>query len=239
MLSIIIPTYNEEKRIERTLGLLEKWLFQNRALVPSYEIIISDDGSDGTVSKALSFAKKAKIPLKAIRVARREGKGGAIMKALANAKGDALLYDADAATHPKFIAYALEAAQNSGADLVLGSREMQGAKKTGNLPFERRLATKAFNLFVNALLGLSVTDSQCGFKFIKREAYRALLPKLKHKWYEFDVELIAKAKKAGFKIAEIPIEWRAIEGGKMKKRYTIGMVLGTLSLKWELMRQSK
>ncbi len=233
MLSIIIPSYNEEQRIGKTLLLLKKWLAKNQAIVPSYEMIVADDGADRT-AKIVSELAQNWAALRLLKFPVRAGKGGAISKALEVARGDALVYDADAATSPEFIATALRAIDAEGAGIVCGSRELPDSRRVGKIGLERRLATKAFNFFVNLLFGLDCTDSQCGFKLLRKSAYKKLLP-FSHPWYEWDVELLAKAKKAGFKVVEIPIEWRAVEGGKMKKRYTLGMVLGVLGLKMELL----
>ncbi|MFA6049117.1 MAG: glycosyltransferase [Candidatus Micrarchaeia archaeon] len=234
MLSIIIPAYNEEKRIAGTIAKLGKWLSQNRRLVPSFEVIVATDGTDSTAKVAALAAKIAKIKeFRVLEFPKRVGKGGAVSRALSIAKGDALLYDADAAVPPKFIATALREMKLHKACIVCGSREMPGGSRRGKIPLERRLATRAFNLLVNSLFGLDCTDSQCGFKLAKKSAYHALAP-FSHSWYEWDVELLAKAKKKGLKVVEIPVEWAAVEGGKMKKRYTVGMVIGVLRLKSEL-----
>ncbi len=234
MLSIIIPAYNEEKRIAAAIRALAGWLSANKAIVPSFEIIVAADGTDNTAKVAKAAAKAAKIRnFRVIEFPARVGKGGAISRALEVAKGDALLYDADAAVPPKFIANALREMSLQKADLVCGSREMAGGRRLGKLPFERGLATGAFNLLVNFLLGIGSTDSQCGFKLVKKSAYEALAP-FSHSWYEWDVELLSKAKKKGFRVVELPVVWRAVEGSKMKKRDAPGMVFGVLRLKSEL-----
>ncbi|MFQ5406145.1 MAG: glycosyltransferase [Candidatus Micrarchaeia archaeon] len=231
MLSVIIPTFNEEKRITPTLRLLCNWLEKNSF---SYEVIVSDDGSDNTAEIVREFSKKnPKVSL--VKFEKRVGKGAALNRALRLVRGDALLYDADAAVHPRFIARALTFLNQN--DVVIGSRNLPLSKRLGFFPFERRIATKLFLSVANLLFSLNVSDSQCGFKLLSKKSVENLLPLLKHSGYEWDVELLAKARMSKMLIAEIPVEWTAVRGSKMKKRSVLPMSLGILELKAELFLQ--
>lgn len=231
MFSIIIPTHDEEKRVFSTLAQLLSFLRTNYK--GKFEVIVIDDGSDSTAAIARKFASNKKNRVCVHHFNRRLGKGGAIMQGLRKARGDLVVtYDADAAVPPREIPKMLDALRYS--DVVVGSRAIENAVIVGRIPFRRRFASKSFNLLVNFLFRLGVKDTQCGFKGLRRKRILPLLPQFRRHGFEWDVELLVKARRAGLRIREIPVEWHHKKEGKVVLRDVARMLKGVLALKREI-----
>ncbi|MFH0835983.1 MAG: glycosyltransferase, partial [Candidatus Micrarchaeota archaeon] len=151
--------------------------------------------------------------LKLLAFERRQGKGGALALAFPYAKGDVLIYDADGATPVGETSKVIEAARYS--DVVIGSRYCLGSRVFG-LSKKRRFAARFFNLLVRFLFGLSVCDTQCGFKLVKKKAVGILAPLLTARGFVWDVELLWQAKRHGLKIKEVGVEWHHCKGGPLE-----------------------
>lgn len=234
MLSIIIPTHNEEKRVEPTLRALLSFLKHAHF---NYEIVVVDDGTDATSEIVRQFAEENENKrIKLMHFPKRLGKGGAVKKGFLAARGDCLLYDADASTPPNEIPKLVEGLKTH--EIVVGSRYAPGAR--ARIQFHRRLAAKAFNALANALFALGVSDTQCGFKALRARAAKTLARELVHTGFEFDVELLARAKKHGFRVKEVAIEWRHVAGGPLEKSFlevlktAFKMLFGLVKLRFEL-----
>lgn len=197
--SIIIPTYNEEKRLPATLFKIKKFLKKSRI---KNEIIVVDDGStDNTVS----VAKKHKV--KILKNGRNFGKGYSIKHGVLKAKGDVILFtDADLSTPIKFLKNFLNK-HNSGFDVVIASRGLQDSKIKIPQPFLREVSGKIFNILVRLITWLPLKDTQCGFKSFKADAAKKIFKKLTIHGFGFDVETLFIAKKFNFKIIEYPVDW--------------------------------
>jgi len=110
-------------------------------------------------------------------------------------------------------------------------RLLGDSKIFGRIPLKRRLASKGFNFLVNLLFGIGAKDTQCGFKGLRKSAFEKLKGKFMLGGFEWDVELLARAKKQGMKMKEVGIEWHHKKEGKVKVTDTIGMLLGLLKLR--------
>ncbi|MBU1197139.1 glycosyltransferase [Candidatus Micrarchaeota archaeon] len=230
MFSIVIPTHNEEKRIHDTLEKLLKFLHRFRK---PYEIIIVDDGHDRTLDIVSEFVHVKRNHVQLLRFNHRQGKGKALVEGMKKAKGDAIItYDADGAAPPKEIPKLLKELKRS--DVVIGSRALEHAVIVGTVPNRRRIASKSFNTLIDFLFQLGVKDTQCGFKGIKRNKILPLLNQFKQHGFEWDVELLLRAKKAGLRIKEIPIEWHHKKEGKVVYRDVMRMLKGVVKLKREM-----
>jgi len=224
MLSIIIHTHNEEKRIEETLRLLERFLDEKRI---NYEIIVVDDGTDKT-AEIVATQGKANEKIRLLHFPSRLGKGGAVVEGFKAAKGDAVIYDADASTPPSEIPKLVEGLKK--ADVVVGSRKLRESSVRG-LPLARAVASAGFSFLANLFFNLGVKDTQCGFKAVRRTAYKKLVPEFVSKGFEWDVELLVRAKKSGMKILEIPIEWTYRGGTTLRLKDVWKMFWGLVALK--------
>lgn len=203
-LSVIIPTYNEAKRLSLTLIDIDKHL--SRADF-SYEIIVVDNNSKDAT---LEIAKRFSHLLKNLRVLECKtvgGKGAAVKTGILGAKGEIRLFmDADNSTSIdqflKMMPYFKE-----GYDVVIGSRDIEGARLIPPQPWHKRLAGNLGNLFIQFMLLPGIWDTQCGFKAFTEEAAEKIFPLIKISRWGFDVEILALAKKMKYKTKEIPVVW--------------------------------
>lgn len=211
--SIILPSYNELRNIKR--GVLSQVYAYLKTVPWKWELILADDGStDGSREELANFEKTH--PNVKFLALPHKGKGPTVLEALRQAKGDLRLFsDFDQATPLEEIEKLLPFVED-GAQIVVGSREVQGSERKSE-PFHRHLMGKGFNFFVHLIAIRGIHDTQCGFKMFTKEASDALVDKViiysgKGKLQgaftgAFDVELLYLAKKYGFKIAEVPIKW--------------------------------
>jgi dolichyl-phosphate beta-glucosyltransferase len=208
-LSIVIPAYNEERRLPGTLARIAAYL----AAQPfSSEVLVVDDGS--------TDATAAIAGRPGVELLRRDhrGKGFAVRAGALAARGEVvLLCDADLAVPieewPK-----LEARLQAGADLVIGSREGVGASREGE-PWYRHVMGRVFNTIIHFVALSGIEDTQCGFKAMRRPIAQELFRRVRIYGDDapvvrgaavtaYDVELLFLARKAGYSIAEVPVRWQ-------------------------------
>lgn len=203
-ISLVIPTHNEEKNIESCLIKWSEYLSETKY---DYEIIVSEDGStDDTYEIAKRMASKNK-KIKVFHSAEKLGKGGGIINGFKRASGDIVAFtDADLSAEPIEMGKLIKKI-NSGYDVAIGSRAIEGSKLLVKSPIKKRIFSKALNVLVNMFFSLRIKDSQCGLKAFSRKALNTILPQIKTKGFEIDIELLSKSRKSGFKIAEVPIKW--------------------------------
>lgn len=213
-ISIVIPAYNEEYNLRKgVLDEVKNFLEKNGL---DYEVIVVDDGStDGTkeiIKKYIASNEKFKLIENS-----HGGKANAVMTGMMAASGEIILFaDMDQATPidqvAKFLPYF-----EGGWDIVIGSRHGRAGA-----PVLRKLAAWGFSVLRRLILGLPFKDTQCGFKGFSKRAVDKIIPKIKSEWgvlhfkggavnAGFDVELLYLAKKYGFKIAEVPVEWKYVD----------------------------
>jgi dolichyl-phosphate beta-glucosyltransferase len=204
MLSIIIPAFNEATRLPETLTRLRAFLAAQGWLAAT-EVIVVDDGSvDGTLG--VTARLRVAWPHLAVMSLPHRGKGAAVRRGLLAARGEFVFFgDADFSMPVEQIARFLPPASPM-ADLVIGSREALGARRFGE-PTYRHVMGRIFNWLVKLAVVRGFDDTQCGFKRLTNAAAHALGTELRLDGWSFDVELLALARRRGFTIAEIPIDW--------------------------------
>ena len=202
-LSIIIPAYNEELRLPRTLGRIRAYI---EATGISSEIIVVDDGSrDGTV-QFMESQMAAWPALRLVKNPGNRGKGYSVRKGMLEARGKIVLFtDADLSA-PIEEADKLLAALASH-DIAIGSRAMDRGLIEVHQPWTRELAGIIFNGIVRAVLGLKIEDTQCGFKAFRRDRSHIIFQQQRIDRFGFDPELLFLAKRNGLTIAEVPVRW--------------------------------
>ena len=207
--SLVIPSYNEERRLPRLAAALRDSAADDLAGagLDLLEAIVVDDGSLDTSADVLRDAQLTTprlAPL--IREGRNEGKGAAVAAGALLARGDlVLISDVDLAA-PLGEAGKLHAAIMAGADVAIGSRAIDRRRVTG-IPLRRRAMGRAFNWIVRALSGLPYRDTQCGFKLARTSVANELLARQTTPGFAFDVELLMRARGQGLSVAEVPIEY--------------------------------
>jgi len=203
-LSVVIPAFNEEKRLPSSLRRILEYLEQQPF---SSEVLVVDDGSrDGTPELVTRFA--ADDPrVRLLQYGANRGKGYAVRYGMLQARGERILMsDADLST-PIEELEKLAAALEDGADVAIGSRALPGSYLAVHQPPLRELIGRTFNLVVRVMAVPGIHDTQCGFKLFTRVAARDVFSLLTVDQWCFDVEALLVARKMGYRIREVPITW--------------------------------
>jgi dolichyl-phosphate beta-glucosyltransferase len=213
-LSIIIPAYNEERRIANTLDRISRFL---KTKDYSYEVILVDDGSvDWTVSVAGNSVLAKEGRLKVVKNHANKGKGFSVRSGILNSAGEYVLFsDADLST-PIEEMDKLFNSMKEGYDVVIGSRALEGSLVSVHQPWYREIMGKTFNFFVKALLMRGFNDTQCGFKLFKGDVAREIAGDMKTEGFCFDVEMLYLAKIKGYNIREIGVMWENSPESKVR-----------------------
>lgn len=234
-LSVVIPAYNEEKRIGKTLKSIDEYLKKQNYL---YEILVVSDGSkDGTVKVVEALIPEIKN-LRLIANRQNHGKGFVTRQGIMEAKGDYRLFtDADNSTSidqvekmwPWF---------GQGYDIVIGSRDLKDSVLDPPQPFLRNfILGEGFKLFRKLVIGLwRVEDTQCGFKAFTAKVAFDVFPKCVINRFAFDPEILAVAKNKGFKIKEIPVYWKNDLNSTVKPGSIIKMALDILKIRFNQLK---
>lgn len=204
-LSIVIPAYNEARRLPRTLERVSE---HARRAFPAHEIIVVDDGSrDGTARIAAEFVRSRDIKnVRILRAGRNRGKGAALRSGILASRGEFVLCtDADLSTPIGELDKLLRPLW-AGADVAIGSRAAEGSLVEGK-PWYREILSGASNMLIRAVLGLPFRDTQCGFKLYKREAAQRLFSRLALPRFSYDFEILSRAQASGYRVAEVGVRW--------------------------------
>lgn len=231
-LSVIIPAYNEAKRLPLTLIDIDKHL---AAVNFDYEIIVVDNNSsDATLEIAQRFIPLIKN-LKVIEC-KIQGKGAAVKKGILEAKGEIRLFtDADNSTSIDHF-FKMEPYFKEGYDVVIGSRDVPGAQLDPPQPWYRNLLGDLGNIFIQLMVLKGIKDTQCGFKAFSEKAALSIFPLSEIKGWGFDVEILALARKMGYKIKEIPVHWVNSSFSHVKPSAYLNVLLEVVKIKIRLMR---
>ena len=213
-LSIIVPAYNEEKRLGETLGRINDYLINKDY---DFEVIVVDDGSkDATVAVAekSSLFKMGKLNI--LKNVSNTGKGFSVRRGILNSKGDFILFsDADLSTPIQELDKLASCIQN-GFDFVIGSRSLGDSDVKVRQPWLRERMGKVFNYLVKILLVPGFSDTQCGFKLLRREAAQKIASLSKIDGFCFDVEMLYLAKKLNYQVKEVGVIWLNSVQSKVK-----------------------
>ena len=205
MLSIVVPCYNEEQRLPRTIEQIQRFLDGKNA---PYELILVDDGSGDGTRQIMDAAAERHKSVRVELLPHNRGKGRALAVGVEAAKGDeVLLTDADLST-PIEELDKLQAALNNGAGVAIGSRALRASRVEVSQPIYRVLMGKGFNLIVQAVLLPGIWDTQCGFKLFRADVAHRVFAGLTTDGFGYDPEVLYRARKQGVKIAEVPVVWR-------------------------------
>jgi dolichyl-phosphate beta-glucosyltransferase len=225
-LSIVIPAYNEQERLPRTLSLLDSFFaageYDGLCLK---EIIVVDDGSSDATS-SIADDRHARIPTRVIRFEKNRGKGAAARAGMLAARGDCcLLYDADAATPAAEIPKLAERMRTHAADVVIGSRVSGREEKLVSMQLHRRLIGRAYHALSAALIP-GIDDAACGAKLFTRSAAQDLFSRQRIERFAFDIEILSLALRLGYRVNELPVHWEAVAGSK------VSLVRDSLNMSW-------
>ena len=231
--SIVIPAYNESRRIVPTLNKVLTYLAEQGW---DAELIVVNDGSrDDTAGIVRRFVEKNSM-MKLVENPGNRGKGYSVRAGMLNAGGDVVLFsDADLSSPIEEAAKLFQAIAN-GADVAIGSRWMKTELQTKRQPLYRQLFGRLFNVMLRVVLGLKYKDTQCGFKAFTSRAARAVFPLQTIERWSFDPELIFLAQKQGFKVVEVPVQWAHDEKTTISPlRDGTRMFFEVLKIRWNAM----
>ena len=204
-LSIVIPCYNEEQRLPRTIEHIERYLGASGI---SYELILVDDGSRDGTRTIMDEAAGRNPSVRLEALPRNRGKGRALAEGVAAARGgEILVTDADLST-PIEELDKLRAELRKGAGVAIASRALKESRVEVSQPIYRVLMGKAFNLLVQAVLLPGIWDTQCGFKLFRADVAHDAFAGLTTDGFGYDPEVLYRVKKKGVKITEVPVVWR-------------------------------
>jgi len=249
-LSVIIPAYNEEKRLSKTLEEIDKYLSKQRVAEASphlppcsasphsvydYEILVVNDGSKDKTAQVIRDRVSVIQNLRLIDNKKNNGKGYVVRQGMLEAEGEYRIFtDADNSTSidqvEKMWPYF-----EAGFDIVFGSRDAKGAILNPPQSPLRRFLGEAFGFLTNLIVGTwGIADSQCGFKCFTKKAAENIFPKCKINRFAFDPEFFVIAKKLGYKIKEIPVYWENDPESKVKFKWMVNMGLDLLKIRWNI-----
>ncbi len=201
---LVIPAHNEEQVLERNVQTVRRFL-ADHPTGDAFIILIAENGStDGTLEVAKRLSERWSPDVRYWH-SPTPGRGAALKSVWSSSDADIVGYmDADLSTELDALPRALDELRR-GADIVTGSRLLRGSK-VGRV-WSREVTSRVYNLWRRLALGSPIRDSQCGFKFMRRDKILPLLPRVEDdKWF-FDTELLTRAGDARLKVVEIPITW--------------------------------
>ncbi len=213
-LSIIIPAYNEEKRIEPTLR--KYYNFFKKKDIDFEILVVVNNSNDGTLQICIDFAEY-RDEIRVFHIWDYVGKGGAVHLGFLYAEGDYLGFvDADNSTIPYEFWKLFLKMKDSKVDCVIGSRRMLGSKITPPRTFTQNISSWMFNKITRSWVGLDFEDTQCGAKIFKKNVIESWLVADNREFgWAFDVDLLNICKANNYKVLEVPINWKDTEGSKL------------------------
>ena len=227
-ISIIIPVYNEEKRIKRCLERLSEYC---KALDSDFEIIVVDDASLDNTIKIAENIQLAENRIKIIASNCREGKGKSVRNAILQSNKEYVAYmDVDLSGDPSELERLFKYINNN--DIVIGSRILRGDLQSVRRPLLRSFLSYGYSLLFRSLFRTSIYDVQCGFKLLRRQPVLDILKNIKCHSFTFDSELLVMAQMQGLRIKEVPIIWEHGEDSKIKPLQQVRIMGGELLSYW-------
>jgi dolichyl-phosphate beta-glucosyltransferase len=230
-LSIIIPAYNEEERLQKTLEDLDSFLCQQSL---SYEIIVVSDGSQDNTGVLVQSWQKAHANTLLIQNQYNSGKGYAVKQGALEAQGRyILMYDADGATPIAEVERLWQVLQKKPYAIAIGSRALACGQTKVETKLYRKLIGRVFNTLLFALTP-GIQDTQCGFKLFPSNIAHAIFNRQTLKGFAFDVELLHIALENQIEICEVPVNWQNQPGSKVNLLWDSGMMfLSLVKIAWQ------
>jgi dolichyl-phosphate beta-glucosyltransferase len=211
-ISIVIPAFNEEKRLTKTLESVYAFLTEYGK---EFEVIVVDDGSkDDTIGVVKEFAKHHDA-IKLLTYSSNQGKGFAVRKGVEKALGERIIFNDADGSSPIEELIKLESSLQNGFDVAIGSRAKPDETRRVDALAYRKFMGNFFNFIVQTLLLPGIQDTQCGFKMFTKKAAKEIFKVCNENGFAFDVEVLHIAKVRGLKVDEVPINWTNVDGSKV------------------------
>ena len=234
-LSIVIPAFNEERRLPKAIERIGSYL---SARPLRAEVLVVDDGSSDATPKLIESYRGKYPGLRLISNGGNRGKGFSVRHGMLEARGEiALFTDADLSTPIEEADKLLAALRENGFDAAIGSRALDRSLIEVHQSAFREWAGTFFNRMVRRITGIEFSDTQCGFKAFRRERTRIIFEQQRIERFGFDPEILFLAKRHGLRVAEIPVRWSHDAGTKVNViEDGIGMFLELLVIRWNSLR---
>ena len=234
-LSIIVPAYNEEHRLPKTLDGIVAYV-QSRPY--RAEILVVDDGSSDATAALVKAYSQRYAELRLVSNGANHGKGYSVRHGMLEARGEiALFTDADLSTPIEEADKLLAALQDRGYDAAIGSRALDRTLIAVHQSVIREQAGIFFNCMVRWIMGIDFSDTQCGFKAFRRERSRIIFEQQRIERFGFDPEILFLAKRHGLRVAEVPVRWSHDPGTKVNVAADgIRMFLELLVIRWNALK---
>jgi len=231
---VVIPVLNEAHVLERSVLTLRGFLGNHPRY--AWRIVVVDNGStDGTDRVATGLAERFS-DVSFLHLSQR-GRGRALRYAWMQSRADVMCYmDVDLSTELAALPRLIDAVAVEGYDVATGSRLMSGAREVRSA--KREMISRAYNLFVKAVLCTRFSDGQCGFKAVSRDVADRIIPQIKDQSWFFDTELLVLSEKQGRRIKDLPIVWIEDDDSRVKiVRTAWDDIKGVVRLRWQLWRE--
>lgn len=230
LVSVVIPAYNEEKRIGPTLLDVDRFLSERHY---KSEILVVIDGAKDNTFKVVRKYQEVIRNLRIINNPENHGKGYVVRQGLLEAKGKYRLFmDADNSTTVDHLDKFLPALEE-GADIVIGSRDLKGSQVMKHQPKWKEIMGDMGNLLIQFVAGLwGFPDTQCGFKILKAAAVEKVAPKMLIDRWGFDIEMLFLAKKMGLKIQQLPVVWKNDENTTVSVGGYVNTLKELFQIRW-------
>jgi len=230
-LSIVIPAFNEEQRLAKSLQSIRSYLKSHSLRA---EVLVVDDGSTDFTARVVEGARTGFPELRLISNGRNHGKGFSVRHGMLEARGEiALFTDADLSAPIEEADKLLAALREGGYDGAIGSRALDRSLIEVHQPALRERAGVIFNRIVRQIMGLPFQDTQCGLKAFRREKARVIFEQQRTEGFGFDPEILFLALQKGLLIAEVPVRWAHNPATKVNMfGDSLRMFLDLLVIRW-------
>ena len=232
-ISVVIPAYNEEKRLPLSLASIADYLQK----YPGSEIVVVNDGSSDGTAQCVRLHAQQHPGTRLVENPGNRGKGYSVRHGMLEARGEWILStDADLSAPITEADRLFEAARQQNAQLAIGSRALNRTLIGVHQPWGREVAGMAFNGVMRMITGLPFRDTQCGFKLFHHDAARRIFPKQRLDGFGFDVEDLYLARVLGIRAVEVPVRWNNVEGTKVSLRHGLNSFLDPLRIRMNDLR---
>jgi dolichyl-phosphate beta-glucosyltransferase len=226
-LTMVIPAFNEATRLPPTLTRMRDYL---DAAGDSYEVLVVDDGSSDATLAVAEAAARDWPQLEVLRLPENQGKGAAVREGMLHGRGTLRAFsDADLST-PIDELPRLRSQLGGACHVAIASRDAPGSDIQVHQPYWREFMGRSYNRILRLLVLPGIRDTQCGFKLFTAEAAEACFGPLETFRFGFDAEVLVRAHRRGWKIAEVPVRWRHVEESR------VGGVADALRMLYDLVR---
>jgi dolichyl-phosphate beta-glucosyltransferase len=222
VISVVVPAFNERQRIPATLDRLRAYLDDSGE---EYEVIVADDGSSDATVEYVQGVTQTWPQLTIVALERNQGKGAAVRAGMLRARGDTRLFtDADLSTPIEELPR-LRTRLGGACQVAIASRAVPGSTIDVHQPGRREMMGRTYNRLLQLVALPGLHDTQCGFKVFTAEAAVTCFQPLRTKGFGFDAEVLLRARRHGWEIAEVPVRWSHRDDSRVSALRDSGMVL--------------